>query len=73
MSSIVKRTAVRSAFRAAPRVSVNAAPRRFAWTSTAEERRADTEAVKEGARRDPELYVCPDGSRRASESFFIAR
>lgn len=55
MSSIV----ARSAFRAAPRFSATPIARR--WASTAEaghaERQAGKEALKTGAKRDPELYV----------------
>ena len=56
MSSI----AARSAFRAAPRLRAAAPARR--WASTASdsghaERQAGKDALKTGAKRDPELYV----------------
>ncbi|KAF2275011.1 uncharacterized protein EI97DRAFT_84833 [Westerdykella ornata] len=58
MSSIVKRTVVRNAFRPAPRVCVITAPRRFAAGSAApDDIQADKQALKDAARRDPELYV----------------
>ncbi|PSN70371.1 hypothetical protein BS50DRAFT_632265 [Corynespora cassiicola Philippines] len=56
MSSIIGRTA----FRAAPRVArAPTVARRFAssGTATAEERQASKQAIKSGAKRDPELYV----------------
>ncbi|KAF2131955.1 hypothetical protein P153DRAFT_421020 [Dothidotthia symphoricarpi CBS 119687] len=53
MSSIV----ARSAFRAAPRLRVSAVPRRWASQAGHEERAAGKEALKAGAKRDPELYV----------------
>lgn len=61
MSSI----AARSAFRAAPRLRSATPARR--WASTASdagqaERQAGKEALKAGAKRDPELYVC-DGNQ----------
>ncbi|KAL1613160.1 hypothetical protein SLS60_001392 [Paraconiothyrium brasiliense] len=54
MSSIIGRTA----FRAAPRLRATQVPRRWN-TSTAgeDERRSGKEALKAGAKRDPELYV----------------
>ncbi|CAI6337705.1 unnamed protein product [Periconia digitata] len=54
MSSIIGRTA----FRAAPRLRPTPVARRWA-TSTAgtEERKAGKDALKQGAKRDPELYV----------------
>lgn len=59
MSSII----ARSAFRAAPRLQPTPAFRRWAGTtattSTAHgERQAGKDALKTGAKRDPELYVC---------------
>jgi hypothetical protein len=59
MSSII----ARSAFRAAPRM--RAVPgRRWASASAEGERAAGKEALKTGAKRDPELYVCA-GPRHA--------
>jgi len=52
MSSIV----ARAAFRAAPRFSAPAARRRVTTASKAEQQ-AGKEALKTGAKRDPELYV----------------
>lgn len=57
MSSIIGRTA----FRAAPRLRATNVARR--WESSASdastaERKAGKEALKAGAKRDPELYVC---------------
>lgn len=57
MSSI----AARSAFRAAPRLRAAAPTRRWASTTSdagQAERQAGKEALKTGAKRDPELYVC---------------
>ncbi|KAF2867169.1 hypothetical protein BDV95DRAFT_631302 [Massariosphaeria phaeospora] len=63
MSSILRRTAFRAA---APRLRATAVPRRFAVTTPtdersiktdSEERQASKDAIKAGARRDPELYV----------------
>jgi len=56
MSSIIGRTA----FRAAPRLRTTAIPRRFESnqaTAHAEDRQASKNAIKDGAKRDPELYV----------------
>jgi hypothetical protein len=53
MSSIV----ARSAFRAAPRLRAAPSLRRWASASAEGERAAGKEALKTGARRDPELYV----------------
>lgn len=57
MSSII----ARSAFRAAPRLHPSPALRRWASASSAAgegEREAGKQALKAGAKRDPELYVC---------------
>lgn len=54
MSSII----ARSAFRAAPRVRSTPAFRRWASTASEGERQAGKDALKAGAKRDPELYVC---------------
>ena len=59
MSSI----AARSAFRAAPRLRAAAPARRWASNAAASdsghaERQAGKDALKAGAKRDPELYVC---------------
>ncbi|KAF2192491.1 hypothetical protein K469DRAFT_735472 [Zopfia rhizophila CBS 207.26] len=51
MSSIVGRTA----FRATPRLRATATPRRFAALS--DEQAAGTQAIKTGAKKDPELYI----------------
>lgn len=51
----------RSAFRAAPRLRVAAVPKRFNTGSSLgsiEDKQASKQAVKAGAKRDPELYVC---------------
>lgn len=58
MSSI----AARSAFRAAPRLRAAAPARRWVSTASASdsghaERQAGKDALKTGAKRDPELYV----------------
>ncbi|KAH6620154.1 hypothetical protein C7974DRAFT_415382 [Boeremia exigua] len=57
MSSI----AARSAFRAAPRLRAAAPARRWASTAASDaghaERQAGKDALKTGAKRDPELYV----------------
>jgi hypothetical protein len=65
MSNIIGRTALRAAPRAAPRLRTTAVPRRFdSTTSTtsraeahAEDRQASKDAIKTGAKKDPELYV----------------
>jgi hypothetical protein len=54
MSSII----ARSAFRAAPRLRAAPAARRWASAAAAEERESGKQALKTGAKRDPELYVC---------------
>jgi hypothetical protein len=62
MSSII----ARSAFRAAPRLSPAPVARRWASAAAAEERESGKQALKAGAKRDPELYVCrtaPPGER----------
>ncbi|KAF2241689.1 hypothetical protein BU26DRAFT_535126 [Trematosphaeria pertusa] len=51
MSSTIARTA----FRAAPRLRASPIPRRYASTVTEQE--ASKQALKAGAKRDPELYV----------------
>ena len=53
MSSII----ARSAFRAAPRVQPTPAFRRWASAAAESERQRSKEALKAGAKRDPELYV----------------
>jgi hypothetical protein len=56
MSSIIGRTALR----AAPRLRATAVPRRFDSTQAtahAQDRQASKNAIKDGAKRDPELYV----------------
>ncbi|KAF2679483.1 hypothetical protein K458DRAFT_422288 [Lentithecium fluviatile CBS 122367] len=56
MSSIIGR----SALRAAPRLRATPIPRRWASsssTASANERQASKDALKTGAKRDPELYV----------------
>ncbi|KAK3217078.1 hypothetical protein GRF29_1g1890700 [Pseudopithomyces chartarum] len=54
MSSILGRTA----FRAAPRLRPTQVPRRWnTSTSGVEDRQAGRDAIKAGAKRDPELYV----------------
>ncbi|KAJ4358626.1 uncharacterized protein N0V89_003210 [Didymosphaeria variabile] len=54
MSSIIGRTA----FRAAPRLRATQVPRRWNTSAAgADERQAGKEALKTGAKRDPELYV----------------
>jgi len=54
MSSIIGRTA----FRAAPRLRATQVPRRWnTSTSGVEDRQAGKQALKAGAKRDPELYV----------------
>lgn len=54
MSSII----ARSAFRAAPRMrSATPALRRWASAAAEGDRAASKEALKTGAKRDPELYV----------------
>ncbi|CBX95016.1 hypothetical protein IAQ61_008457 [Plenodomus lingam] len=53
MSSII----ARSVFRAAPRVSRAPALRRWASAAGEGERQAGKDALKTGAKRDPELYV----------------
>lgn len=62
MSSIL----ARSAFRAAPRLQPAPALRRWASASASQdaERQAGKQALKTGAKRDPELYV-----RRTSIGF----
>lgn len=62
MSSIAARTA----FRAAPRLRATAVPRRAASnTAAAVDRQASKDALKTGAKRDPELYVSRSQLRRA--------
>lgn len=58
MSSII----ARSAFRAAPRVRPTPALRRWASAAAEGERQAGKDALKTGAKRDPELYVGCDTS-----------
>ncbi|KAJ4373869.1 hypothetical protein N0V83_002608 [Neocucurbitaria cava] len=53
MSSII----ARSAFRASPRLQPTPALRRWASTAAEGERDAGKQALKTGAKRDPELYV----------------
>ncbi|KAH7381666.1 hypothetical protein BKA66DRAFT_512533 [Pyrenochaeta sp. MPI-SDFR-AT-0127] len=53
MSSII----ARSAFRAAPRLRPAPALRRWASAAAEGERAASKQALKTGAKRDPELYV----------------
>jgi hypothetical protein len=57
MSSIIGRTV----FRAAPRLRATPIPRRFASSSSTvnatDDRQASKDALKTGAKRDPELYV----------------
>lgn len=53
MSSIIGR----AAFRATPRLRTSATPRRLADIAVKDERSAGKEALKRGAKRDPELYV----------------
>ena len=53
MSSII----ARSAFRAAPRIQQTPAFRRWASAAAEGERQRSKEALKTGAKRDPELYV----------------
>ncbi|CAO2657673.1 Nn.00g037990.m01.CDS01 [Neocucurbitaria sp. VM-36] len=53
MSSII----TRSAFRAAPRLQPTPALRRWASAAAEGERDAGKQALKAGAKRDPELYV----------------
>jgi hypothetical protein len=53
MSSII----ARSAFRAAPRFSAAPAARRWASAAADGERESGKQALKTGAKRDPELYV----------------
>lgn len=53
MSSFI----ARSAIRAAPRVRPSAVPRRWASAAAEGERAAGKDALKKGAKRDPELYV----------------
>ena len=53
MSSII----ARSAFRAAPRLRPTPAFRRWASAAAEGERQAGKDALKIGAKRDPELYV----------------
>lgn len=54
MSSII----ARSAFRAAPRFQAAQGFRRYASAAGEGEREAGKQAIKAGAKRDPELYVC---------------
>ena len=60
MSSI----AARSAFRAAPRLRAAAPARRWASDVASDsgraEREAGKDALKTGAKKDPELYVCAE-------------
>ena len=60
MSSI----AARSAFRAAPRLRTAAPARRWASDVASDagraEREAGKDALKTGAKKDPELYVCAE-------------
>lgn len=53
MSSII----ARAAFRAAPRIQHAPALRRWASAAADGERQRSKEALKAGAKRDPELYV----------------
>lgn len=54
MSSFV----ARSAFRAAPRVRTVTVPKRYSSvTASPEEKQKSKDALKEGAKRDPELIV----------------
>lgn len=65
MSSII----ARSAFRAAPRMHPAPALRRWASAAGEGERQAGKDALKTGAKRDPELYVCsgPIGDSTGSD------
>lgn len=54
MSSII----ARSAFRAAPRFQAAPGLRRWASAAAEGEREAGKQAIKTGAKKDPELYVC---------------
>lgn len=61
--------AARSAFRAAPRLRAAAPARRWASNAAASdsghaERQAGKDALKTGAKRDPELYVCGEPLRQ---------
>lgn len=64
MSSI----AARSALRAAPRLRAAPVSRRWASAAAEGERAAGKEALKTGAKRDPELYVCRSENCRGSKS-----
>jgi hypothetical protein len=70
MSSII----ARSAFRAAPRV-VRPTPAFRRWASAAAEgeRQAGKDALKTGAKRDPELYVrCRHAHRNIGDGQLIS-
>jgi hypothetical protein len=54
MSSII----ARSAFRAAPRFQAAPGLRRWATAQAEGDRESGKQALKTGAKRDPELYVC---------------
>jgi hypothetical protein len=65
MSSII----ARSAFRAAPRIRPAPAMRRWATSAAAEgERQRSKDALKTGAKRDPELYVRHERARWGSNA-----
>jgi hypothetical protein len=53
MSSIIPRTA----FRAVPRLRATPMTRRWNTTNATDDRQASKDALKAGAKRDPELYV----------------
>ncbi len=67
--AIMSSIAARSAFRAAPRLRAAAPARRWASNTAASdagqaERQAGKDALKTGAKRDPELYVCGETLRQ---------
>jgi len=57
MSSIIARSAFRAAPRAAPRLRPTPGFRRWASAAAEGERESGKQALKTGAKRDPELYV----------------
>ena len=62
MSTIARRAALRTSFRPAPRAPTRQAFRRNASAEadvSAAEQKENKDVLKEGAKRDPELYVCP--------------
>lgn len=62
MSTIARRAALRASFRPTPRAPTRQAFKRNASAEadvSASQQNENKDVLKEGAKRDPELYVCP--------------